>query len=280
MASYIYADMHIHSTYSDGSDTPVQLVARAKARGLKAMVLTDHDNTAGWEEVSAAAKGAGIETIPGVEISTSIERVDVHVLGYGIDPGNEALRGYLERMCLARRERIKAVLEELNALGIFHYPWEKAVRHLEARAFVCSFDLYDAMAADDALPGKIDKNDFYFTYFSNKSPTYRSIEGFSPEEAIDMISLAGGVPVIAHPKLIGDDNTVRELLAYGARGLEVWYPAHDAGDRVRYMEMVREYGGIATGGTDWHGDYAKWNVALGDCGARKDVWDVVSAGPK
>lgn len=270
----MYADLHVHSLYSDGTDTPARLAAIAKERGVKAMVLTDHDTIAGWEEIARAAGEAGIETMPGVEITTSVNRVNVHVLGYGFDPGDSALRAYLTRMCRARREHTRVVLEGLNELGVLAYPWKRAEARLGGREWVCSFDIYDAMAAD-GMPPDMDKNTFYARYFSAKGPAYRGIEGFSAEGAIDVIQAAGGVPVIAHPKLVGDDGRIRELLEYGAKGLGANYPAHDAMDRARYTAMAREYGAFAAGGTDWHGDNSQWGARIGEYGVDEDTWRAI-----
>ncbi|ATW23442.1 PHP domain-containing protein [Candidatus Formimonas warabiya] len=262
----MFADLHTHSFYSDGTNSPQEIISLAKARGIRALSLVDHDTVQGIPDFLSAGEKQGVEVIPGLEISTSIQGKRIHILGYHIDCENPFLAEFLSHISRARTENTRMILDKLNQMNWLDYPWER-VRELNlGRAWVHSSHVFRAMMQDGFYADWDQWMDFYYRYFGKSSPAYLDIEGFTPENAIDVIIKAQGIPVLAHPKLIGDDEQIRPLVEHGLKGIEVFYPAHDAADVIKYGEMAGKYGLVITGGTDWHGKGTEWKVNLGDCG--------------
>lgn len=262
----MFADLHFHSCYSDGTNTPKELVEIAKQNNISALALSDHDTIDGIPKLQEAALTYGIKVIPAVEISTSIEGVRIHILGYSIDCNNTNLKRYLKSMSDARTQNTRSILEKLNKMGLLNYSWDDAMKHHINKSWICSLDIFEAMRLDGIYQERSQWKEFYHGFFSKKSPAYMDMSGFTAKSAIEIILDAGGVPVVAHPKLIGDDTQIVKLIEYGLRGIEVYYPAHSESEIYKYNEMAQRYGLLATGGTDWHGDFTEWNVELGDFG--------------
>lgn len=262
----MFADLHMHSYYSDGTNSPKELIEIAKLNGVRTIALTDHDTLDGIREAQEAAMIAGINVIPAVEISTSIGGVRIHILGYNIDCSNRNLNKYLKEMAAARTENTRGMLEKLNSLGLLDYSWSNVLNRHSNKTWICSLDVFEAMRLDGHFQYRSEWKDFYYNLFSKLSPGYLNLEGFTSKSAIEIILEAGGVPVVAHPKLIGDDTQLDNLVHYGLRGIEVNYPAHSEGERLKYNDYAVRNGLFITGGTDWHGDFTEWNVKLGDFG--------------
>jgi hypothetical protein len=238
----------------------------ARQQGLKAIALVDHDTLLGHGEFVQEARRQGIEAVPGVEISTSVNGLRIHVLGYYVDPSDAALARLLDALSTARTENTRAILNRLGSLGLLSYSWDDVLRRHEGKSWLCSAHVFEAMLEDglyaswDAWPG------FYHRYFGKRSPAYLDLNAFAATEAVETILSAGGVPVLAHPRLIGDDTQIEPLVDHGLLGIEVYYPAHAADDIRRYITLARHYGLIVTGGTDWHGKMTEWDVEIGQCG--------------
>jgi len=262
----MFADLHIHSYYSDGTDSPEKLVSIARDRGVKALSLVDHDTVQGLDEFFRAGEKLGVQTIPGVEISTSVKGVRIHILGYGIDYKNTLLVDFLSNLSKARTENTRLILARLNQLNLLDYPWEKVIEHNQGRSWIHSSHVFRSMVKDGYYSSFDQWLEFYYRYFGRLSPAYLDIDDFTPEEGIQVISEAGGIPVLAHPKLIEDDGKILHLKNHGLRGLEVFYPVHTYEDIKRYEELAVKYKLIITGGTDWHGKGTEWPVCMGDYG--------------
>jgi predicted metal-dependent phosphoesterase TrpH len=262
----MYADLHIHSNYSDGTNTPKELIEIAKRNNVSTLALSDHDSVDGIREALKEAAINGIKVIPAVELSTSIDGVRIHILGYNIDCNNHNLKKYLKSMSDARTQNTKLVLEKLNMLRLLDYSWRDVEKHKAYKSWICSLDVFEAMRLDGLFQHRSEWKEFYYRYFSKNSPAYMDMEGFTSKSAIEAVLDAGGVPVVAHPKLIGNDAQLDYLVRYGLRGIEVYYPAHNDGERTKYNEFAKKNNLVVTGGTDWHGDFTEWNVNLGDCG--------------
>jgi predicted metal-dependent phosphoesterase TrpH len=271
----MFADLHIHSCYSDGTNSPKELIEMAKQNNVRALALTDHDTVDGISEVIEAAAIRDVKVIPAVEISTSIGGIRIHILGYNIDCTNDNLIKYLKAMSTARTENTRSMLEKLNSMKLLDYSWTDVKMRNANKSWICSLDVFEAMRLDGHFHNRTEWKDFYYKLFSKYSPAYMDLEGFTTKSAIEVILEAGGVPVVAHPKLIGDDTQIDDLIRYGLKGIEVYYPAHSVGEVLKYKEYARKNSMLITGGTDWHGDFTEWNVSLGDYGLDEKLLDLL-----
>jgi len=250
-------DLHTHSSVSDGTETPAELLATARAAGLDVIALTDHDTTAGWS-VAEAARPPGLTVVPGMELSCrwlpdDRPPISVHLLGYLFDPihpGFAAERARLRDERLGRGERI------VTALAAAGYPvaWEQIVERSEggvvgrphiARALV------EAGAADSV-------DHAFATLLHPRSPHYVSKADTDVREGIALVRAAGGVPVFAHGlatkrgRIVGDD-AIAAMAQAGLLGLEVDHPDHSADERAHLRGLAGELGLIVTGSSDYHG---------------------------
>ena len=246
-------DMHIHSTFSDGSQTPEQLVDQAVKIGLAALALTDHDNVAGVERFMAACRQSPVRGIPGVEVSVDCDNGSMHILGYFIDPKNPNLCKLLGGIQDHRAERNREILKHLNRLGLCMTMEEVASRaggEVVGRPHFAQalLDRGYVKTADEAF-----KN-----YLTRGKPAYVERVRQSPDEGIEMIRNAGGVAVLAHPfTLTGGRETLRRLVkdlaTAGLEGIEVYYPRHTSKMTRFYIKLAMEFNLALTGGTDYHG---------------------------
>lgn len=267
----MFADLHTHSHFSDGTDSPKELISLAKAKGVKALSLVDHDTVLGVEEFLREGEKQGMQAVPGVEISTSVQGARIHILGYGIDFSHPLLLAFLSNLSKARTENTRMSLALLKELDLLDYPWERVLHHHPGRNWIHSSHVFRAMMKDGYYTGWDQWLPFYYQYFGKNSPAYLDIDEFTPEEAIQVILKADGIPVLAHPKLIGDDSKIFDLKEKGLKGLEVFYPAHDIADIRRYSTIAGQLGLVMTGGTDWHGKGTEWPVEMGEYGMAEEM---------
>lgn len=243
-------DFHLHSTASDGVNSPTWVVERAAANGVRALALTDHDTTEGLREAAKAAARLGLRLIPGVEISTEVGKADVHLLGYGFDPGATKLQEFFRWQRegrLARVEKIVAILREhgmsLETQRIFEIAGEATVgRPHVARALLEKGYVASVQEAFDLWLG-------------NGKPADVNREKLDPEDAIAILHENGGVVFIAHPTYMGDDyvEKIRLLQSLGADGIETYYKHYAADTVAGLASLARELGVAASGGSDYHG---------------------------
>lgn len=244
------ADLHTHSTASDGLSEPAEIVRQAKQVGLSAVSLTDHDAVLGIDEAVNAGEKLDIEVIPGIEISTLENGQDVHVLGYFINHKNKEFLHALEELQKVRDRRNEMMISKLNDLGID----------------ITLDEVMTKLRRDDANIGRphigevlLDKGivksmeDAFDKYLGKNGKAYINPVRISPEEGIDLIKKAGGVPVLAHPGVYDDDVMVARLIKYGLVGIEAYHPDHDSYGERKYRDMAERYGVLATGGSDFHG---------------------------
>lgn len=272
----MFADLHMHSIYSDGSDSPGQLISIAKDNNIGVVALTDHDTVDGIKELLSEAIEFNIIGVPGVEISTSVNKVRVHILGYYIDINNSHLLSYLDALSKARTQNTRQVFDNLCEMKWIEYSWDRVLQHNKGKSWLCSLHVFNSMKEDQYLPSTMRWEEFYYKNFCKDSPAYVDLSGFFPEDAIDIIKKAGGIPVVAHPKLIGNDEHVKNLIKYGVKGIEVYYPAHSENEVNKYLGLAEQYDLYVTGGTDWHGTHTEWNVKLGECGINKNLFKKIS----
>jgi predicted metal-dependent phosphoesterase TrpH len=253
-------DLHTHSTASDGTDTPAELVAKAVAAGVRTLAITDHDSTGGWAEATAAAAtvDVGFTLIRGTEFSCAHNapdgrRTSLHLLGYLFDPEVEPLRSERSRLRDSRLGRGEAIVTRLADAG---YPitWERVAEIADGGA-VGRPHIGKALMES----GVVDSvNDAFAELLSHSSPYYLPKQDMPVLEAIAMIRQAGGVPVIAHPwarkrgKVV-DEETLGRLVSAGMMGIEVDHTDHAEADRSRLRDIAAELGVFTTGSSDYHG---------------------------
>lgn len=256
-------DLHAHSTSSDGSLTPTQLVELAATIRLDAIALTDHDTLDGIPEAAAAATRAGIELIPGVELSLDWDRGGMHLLVLWLEPGEGPLQDRLEELRRARNDRNARIVRRLNELGM-----EITLAEVEIEAGAGSVGrphLAAVMVRRGYVP---DIKAAFDLYLANGKPAYMSRDRLGPEEAIDLARRSGGVPILAHAHTLGLDNRAeveamfRRLADAGLVGIECHYGSYDTDERAGYLKVARRFGLLPSGGSDFHGTY-KTDVALG-----------------
>jgi len=246
-------DLHCHSTFSDGTNTPEELVALAEAAGLTALALTDHDTTDGLERFINAGKNSSVETLRGIELSAEYGETPLHILGYGFDPSNATLQEALEWVREGRAARNFQIVEKLNTLG-YDLTFEDVRRH--------SAD--DLVGRPHFAAALIEKG-----HFKHKNKVFRQLLGkncaayvdrrrLKPAECLDVIRAAGGVSVVARPgQMRLTRNKLRRLIKklkeQGLDGLEVWHSSHPPHQVKAFGQICKEFDLVATGGTDFHG---------------------------
>jgi predicted metal-dependent phosphoesterase TrpH len=242
-------DLHAHTTFSDGTLSPEELVARAIDRQLAALAVTDHDTVAGLPRARAAA-GTALELIPGIEVSSTLEGTELHILGYYIDESHPPLLERLGQFLAERRERAARIVERLGELGA-EVDAERVLvlagHGVVGRPHVAAA-LVEAGHAEDF-------DDAFRRFLGSQAPAYVARPAFGPAEAIALIDAADGVSVLAHPGASLGDETVERLAGMGLRGIEVWHPQHGVATTRRYHGLADRLGLLMTGGSDFHGTH-------------------------
>jgi predicted metal-dependent phosphoesterase TrpH len=245
MASLV--DLHLHSTASDGIYTPGELVSVCLQAGLRYIALTDHDTTGGVQEALDAAQGTALTVIPGVELSTQQEgSFELHILGYYLDHHDPSLQESLARLRRSRIERAQAILDLLSAQG---YPlsWER-IAALADEGTLGRPHIAQAMVEAEY----VDSIEAAFRdYLRRGSTAYVPRAKLLPEEAIDLILGAGGVPVLAHPTHVVEH--IPALVRAGLLGLEAYYNDYPDPEVAFLVRLAEKHGLLVTGGTDYHG---------------------------
>ncbi|WP_258360461.1 PHP domain-containing protein [Moorella sulfitireducens (nom. illeg.)] len=254
------ADLHTHTTASDGRLSPDELIRLARARGLTAIGVTDHDTVAGLDEALAAGKCYGVTVVPGVELSTEWEDREIHILGYYLEWQEENLLAFLETMRRARYRRITRMVSRLRELGydITLGEVEGEVRgEAVGRPHIAAALVRRGYAPSVEVAFK--------SLLARGRPAYVPRAKVEPARAVEVILKAGGVPVLAHPGLSRADALIPALVESGLQGVEVYYPVHDAAATGRYLELASRYELVVTGGSDFHGIIDAGHADLGTC---------------
>ena len=265
------ADLHTHTRASDGLLTPQQLVTLATQRGLGAIAITDHDTVDGYL-VARDLPGRSIRLVAGVELSCTVDGVDVHILGYGFDPDDAGLTMLLGQRSGQRLDRATGIVERLVALGA---PVSlDRVRAIAGSGTVGRPHIARALV-EAGHAGTV--GDAFARYLATGRPAFIERPILPPEEAIAAIHAAGGAAVLAHPLY---SSTYQEflpnLVEHGLDGLEVHYPDHNDATRARLGALAERFGLIATGGTDFHADYGRSGRGLGDVTVPVTVIDTLT----
>ena len=246
-------DLHAHSNRSDGTFSPAEVVRLASERDLDVVALTDHDTTDGLDEAVATGSELGVEVVPGIELSAEHDAMSVHVLCYWMDPANADLQAELARLREERFRRGELMVEKLRALGV---PIEfEHVRRIANGATIVRPHLAQAMVEIGAVASETEAFD---VYLGDGRPGHVPKHALDPVDAVALILGAGGVCVLAHPGMWGDQSSVpveliERMAAGGMRGLEVDHPDHLPEQVERYRALAGDLGLVATGGSDCHG---------------------------
>jgi len=247
-------DLHVHSLYSDGTNSPGELIGMAEQRGLSALALTDHDTVAGIPPLFGAAKDSSVEAVPGIELSAECERGTMHVLGYFIDHTCPELLEKMEKVRAGREERNMEILKKLNKLG-YILMWSDVEKQ-------AGCDVIGRPHFADALVerGHVKSRKAAFDLLLAKGrPAYVERYRYTARECIELIRQAGGVSSLAHPATIymPDDQLkglVMGLKEHGLNGIEAYYAEHKPENIRKFSGWAREFDLICTGGTDFHGE--------------------------
>jgi predicted metal-dependent phosphoesterase TrpH len=256
------ADLHIHSTASDGKLTPADVVLEAAKRGLSFIALTDHDNIDGIASAQAAASAfPQLKVIPGIEISTEVAQGEVHVLGYFIDYTNPEFNAALDRFKNSRLQRGQKMVAKLEKLGI-HLDWQR-VMEIAGGSTIGRPHIAQAMMEKGYVTSF---KQAFIEYLAHNRPAYVERDKMTPQEAVALIIKAEGLPVLAHPLTIPEPEAlIAELKAGGLVGLEAYYNGYTPEEVSRLLTLADKYQLIATGGSDYHG-IEDTETAIGDSG--------------
>jgi hypothetical protein len=252
-----YADLHVHTSCSDGTYTPAQLVKEGISRGVSALAIVDHDTISALDEAIILARGTDLEIIPGIELTAQHENQEIHLLGYFLDYRNQELLEKLKLVQLNRVQRVYKIIKNLGELGLKLNP--ETVFGISGCATVGRMHIARALVKDGLVGSTAEA---FGKYIGDKSPAY--VLGFrlSVPEAIKLIQSSGGVAVLAHPYLLHNDALITEFTGYGLEGIEVYYPEHSQSMVNFYSDLAKKLNLLVTGGTDFHGS-AKPQIKLG-----------------
>lgn len=241
-------DLHVHTTASDGTYTPYEVVEYAKARGLCAVGITDHDTVAGIREAQEAGGALGVEVVPGVEINTEYKGFEVHILGYYINYADDSLLELLEHLRNMRFLRVRKMFQKLIKHGL-KLSFDDVVKDETTESIgrphlACAI----VRAGYASSPSEA-----FSKFLVRGTPGWVKRYEFSPVQAIEAIETAKGVPVLAHPGLVGNDGLIRQLVPAGLKGLEAFHSEHTPEATEHYEKFAKKLGLLITGGSDFHG---------------------------
>ena len=264
-----YADLHIHSTCSDGVNTPEKIIEIAMKNQVKYISITDHDSIAAQYIINKSSEKKEIKIIPGIELSAEYNGLEIHILGYFIDIKNKDLIQVVNSLNEQRITRVEEILSKLKKYDI----------NLDINDI--ALDLGSTIGRSHIANAMVDKG-----YFENYKNAFRSyliqgkpgyVKGFKLDykEALDIIKIAGGIPVLAHPGQIYKkreiENIIKELRCFGLKGVEVYHPSHTCEDINKLFNIAKKYKLSISGGSDCHGRCKNIKDSVGSCGLTKDL---------
>lgn len=245
----MYADLHLHTNYSDGTYTPEELVDRGHAQGLGVMALTDHDTVDGCSRMAGVCKERGIEFIAGCEFTVELDGFELHLLGYFLDLECSRLIQQLEKYQSVRNGRVHEMVDKLNGIG-FEIESEEVLKIAN-----CNSPGRPHIARALVAKGYCQSLDESFQRYLKKGrPAWVPKEKMTAAEAIELIHEAGGLAVIAHPGLYHRDEVISPLVDAGLDGIECFYTRHSTSTTEHYLILAEQYNLLVTGGSDCHGN--------------------------
>ena len=258
-------DLHMHSTFSDGTLTPAQLVERAKQNNIEVIAITDHDNVDGLKEGRKEAEKIGITFVDGIEVSANFQNKDIHILGYFLNLEDEEFLGWLRELQEKRHGRTLEMLKKLSRLGIeisLAEVEDEVLGNVIGRPHIAKMIIKKGFAAT--------MDEVFDRYLGDGKPAYVPKVGVDMVEVVKKLKANGAVVILAHPHLIShsDDtvvNIIDTLVKNGLDGLELYYPNIDTRKKNKLLKIARKRDLILTGGSDFHGlNRAGIDIGIGD----------------
>jgi predicted metal-dependent phosphoesterase TrpH len=243
-----FADLHLHTQFSDGTFTPEELVWHAQQHGLACIALTDHDTVEGCARAAAACAAVKMEFIAGAELTAEHENTEVHILGYFLDTTNQALLERIAQFQTGRQQRIREMVAALNKLGV---PLKAETVFTMANCKSPGRPHVARAMVKERLIGSLDEA--FERYLKKGRPAWVPKTKMSALESVELIHAAGGLAVMAHPGLNRTDEVIPALVKAGMDGIECFHTKHSTVMSERYLEIAEQYGLLVTGGSDCHG---------------------------
>ena len=264
--SQFEADLHCHTTASDGLLSPTELIRLAAELGLKGIGITDHDTIQGWNEAEEAGNYYKILVLRGIELNTDWQGKEVHILGYELDNSSNYLNDKLKGLVYARKQRMLEILERLATMGI-------NITEDEVGQFAQGDSIGRPHIAQALLERGYIRNikEGFERYIGQGAPAYVPRYKLTPEEGIELIRKAHGIPVLAHPGMQRLEEGIPAWVEVGLQGIEVIHSEHKPDDVTRYRALAQQYNLLTTGGSDFHGVTRKPGVELGRWGVSINV---------
>lgn len=277
MENKVIADLHTHTVNSDGTFTVEELLKKASEKGLKIVAITDHDTVDGLldeEKIKEYEKKYNIEVIKGIEMSCTLDKKDVHILGYFLNLHDEDFLNELKRIAEIRDERNEKIIKKLADLKI-------PVTMEELKEIVQGNIISKAHFAEVMLKkGYVNcKADAFKNYLGKTGAAFVEKRDYKPADAVDILVKNGAFVSLAHPKLITEnqeelENIIADLKKHGLRGLEVNYYSFSEKDKKLFRELAKKYDLVITGGSDFHGGN-RVEAALGQTGLNQEEFDIL-----
>ncbi|MGI6449689.1 MAG: PHP domain-containing protein [Desulfitobacteriia bacterium] len=256
------ADLHIHTKESDGCLTIEEVLETAFKRDLKILAVTDHETTSGVDKARQAALAYGITIIPGVELSTSYQEEEIHILGYYKDINSDYLQHKLVQYRQNKTKATHSMVEKLKLQGL-KLEWEQVLQTASQEGAICKSHIMYALKNNSLDLENMNWPDIA-AWFRPGGLAYIPYEGSSYQETVDLIYMTGGLPVLAHPGLIRNKRVIKDLLAYRPIGLEVYYGYWEQTENlIAFFEALsQKMAVLSTGGSDYHGFFSP--VGIGE----------------
>ena len=243
------ADLHLHSTYSDGSLPPSEIISLASARGLSLVGITDHDTVEHFPEALAESAKNSVKVLPGVEFSTILQDRELHILGYAVDHRRPELRSHLEKVRSRRLERARIILERLAGRNVHipaaeldSYPADRTIGRMVIARLMYHYGY--VRNVDEAFDN----------YLGSNAPAFVAYKPADAREVLELIRRSGGVSVLAHPSREDAEKALPHLHEAGLDGIETWRPILNRSLAALIRDKAQLFGLVQTGGSDWHYD--------------------------
>ena len=249
-----YVDLHMHTSCSDGTSTPRELLDLVRYAGIAAFAVTDHDTLEGYQAVRQILHDDDAELIPGVELSATVEGEDMHLLGYLFDPEDDRMKSALEDFQHHRSQRGRLMVDKLNELGV-DITYED-VESQAGGAVIGRPHVARAMTEKNAVRYYEEAFEKFIGY---NGPAYVPKKNFTPDQAIGLIHDAGGLAMLAHPAIDDKERYLDMLIGMGLDGIEVYHPSHSQSHIDRYRHLAERHRLLITGGSDFHGSNGRYD---------------------
>lgn len=268
-----FADLHTHTTCSDGAMTPEQLVDKAAQRGLHVLAITDHDTMDAYQRLSLGGYNGPVQLIPGVELSCFEHGRDVHVLGYGLDASNPLLREFFDGYRIERFERAQQMVQKIRSLG-----FQIAMSEVEDQAQGAPIGRPHIAAVMVSRGFASSIQNAFDRWLEAGAPGYVAKNERTVSSTVQLIRQAGGIAVIAHPgRSFTEPRRFLGLVSSGIDGIEVYHPSHWPTTREFYRVIAKQHALVMTGGSDYHGTRHYDETNFGRIGASRDMVEALLA---